>query len=116
MVDDCRCLQVPGALTEYEDIRYVGVDDRYGRYADVTIKCCIHCGRLWLHYFVEFEGRRNSSRYFMGLIENYSDVVWIVPEIAINYIASLDWHLYGGAYFDGLNGRADKGTPIYVDD
>ncbi len=47
--DGCRCLIGWVAYHDYAE-RSVGVDTREGRYGDVLIRTCLHCGRLWLHY------------------------------------------------------------------
>lgn len=107
----CICLGLP--LPHFEKVRFIGVDKANGRFGEVTLQRCRHCNRLWLHYFVEFEAYRASGRYYMGLITPEAAET-ITADVAADYIGSLDWHLYGGSFFDGKTGRSEtKG--IYVD-
>jgi hypothetical protein len=93
------------ASDQYHKVRDAGVDTTNGRYGQVEIWQCRICGRLWLRYAVEYEAYSSSGRYFMGLI---------TPEAAnalsadggVEYLNSLEWHLYGGSYFGGEKGRS----------
>lgn len=109
----CICLELPLPFFHYEEVKSIGVDETLGRFGEVKLRRCLHCGRHWLHYFVEFEAYRKSGRYYMGLITPEL-AESITPETAADYIGNLDWHLYGGSFFDGETGRSNiKG--IYVD-
>jgi hypothetical protein len=100
----CPCLEAPLASSQYEVIAYLGVDTAHGRYGEVTLRRCRHCGCRWLHYQVEYEAFSGSGRYFMGLITPQSAET-LTAEAAVSYLNSLDWHLYGGSYFGGKAGR-----------
>lgn len=108
----CVCLDLPLPFYHYEEVRHVGVDPQNGRYGQVTLRRCLHCQRLWLHYFVEYEAFSRSGRYFMGLITPEAAET-ITAETAVEYLDRLDWHLYGGSFF----GRAGRSTTrgVYVD-
>jgi hypothetical protein len=108
----CPCLDAPLTFDRYEVIAYLGVDTTHGRYGEVTIRRCRHCGRRWLHYRVEYEAFPGSGRYFMGLIAPHAAET-LTPEAAVPYLNSLEWHLYGGSYFGGKAGRS-RGT-VQVD-
>jgi hypothetical protein len=109
----CLCLDLPLPLYHYGKEKFIGVDETLGRFGQVTLKQCRHCRRWWLHYFVEYEAFRASGRYFMGLITP-EVAETITPETAVEYLESLDWHLYGGSYFFNRTGKStSKG--IYVD-
>jgi len=41
----------------------------------------------------------------MGLI-TAADAETMRPEMAADYLGSLDWHLYGGSYFDNQTGKS----------
>lgn len=101
----CICLDLPLPFYHYEELKHIGVDLINGRYGQVTLKRCLHCQRLWLHYFVEYEAFSRSGRYFMGVITPQAAET-ITAETAVEYLESLDWHLYGGSYFDGKAGRS----------
>jgi hypothetical protein len=101
----CICLNGPLRFDQYDEISYIGVDETNGRYGDVTLKQCKHCGRYWLHYLVEYEAFTGSGRYYMGLITPEA-AKGLKPEDAVEYLNSLEWHLYGGAYFGGRKGKS----------
>lgn len=105
--DRCICLDLPLPFAHYEDVKFIGVDKTLGRFGEVTSKVCRHCGRHWLHYFVEYEAFSRSGRYFMGLVTP-ERAESITPTTAVDYIASLDWHLYGGSYFEGKGRSTTK--------
>jgi hypothetical protein len=90
----------------------VGIDETNGRYGEVTLKQCTHCGRYWLHYFVEYEHRKSSGRWYMGLITP-EQAQTLQPQAAVAYLEKLDWNFYGGSYFDGRNGKGHGN--IFVD-
>jgi ribosomal protein S18 acetylase RimI-like enzyme len=101
----CECLNEPLEFDHYAVLRYIGVDEINGRYGDAALWQCKICGRLWLHYLVEIEGFTGSGYYLMGLITPELSET-ITPDAAMDYINSLDWHLYGGSYFHGRKGRS----------
>lgn len=101
----CICLNLPLPFDHYEKVRFVGRDDTHGRFGEVTLKRCRHCQRYWLHYFVEYEAYRRSGRYFMGLI-TAAAAETMTAEMAVDYLGNLDWHLYGGSYFDNRTGKS----------
>lgn len=100
----CVCLDEPQPADTYDTVHDVGVDETNGRYADVRVLRCKHCGRHWLHYQAEYEHFSNSGRYFMGLI-SFEKARNLLPEKAVDYLQSLEWHLYGGSYF-GSKGKS----------
>lgn len=105
MDPSCPCLYAPLASDQYKVVAYLGIDPTHGRYGEVTIRACRHCGCWWLHYLVEYEAFPHSGRYFMGLIAPYVAET-LRPEAAVPYLNALDWHLYGGSYFGRQAGRA----------
>ena len=46
--DECPCLG--GHVFSTSEQRFVGVDTQEGRFGEVSIWTCRHCGRPWLHY------------------------------------------------------------------
>lgn len=109
----CICLKLPLPFDHYREVKNVGEDKTNGRFGTVTIRECLHCKRLWLHYFVEYEVYSRSGRYYMGLI--IPDMVEkITAETAVDYLNNLDWTLYGGSFFDNKTGRSDQ-KGVYVD-
>lgn len=78
--------------------RFVRVGMTNYRYGDVTIHRCEHCGTLWLHYAVAWEGYTGSGRWFQGVIDE-ATAATIKPEEAVAYLESLPWYIAGGSYF-----------------
>ena len=96
---------------QYNQVKSVGVDETNGRFGEANIWQCKSCGQHWLHYLVEYESFTKSGRYFMGLITPETAET-LSPDQAIDYLNQLDWHLYGGSYFDGRTGRSNRN--VYV--
>ena len=94
-IAECRCLNV--GPERFEE-RIVGVDKTAGRFADVTLRRCGECGRLWLRYFVEYEAFTASGRWAEGLISD-EEAERIIPEQAAGFLDGLDWYIFGGSYF-----------------
>lgn len=69
----------------------------------MRIDRCVHCQRLWLHYFVEYESFSRSGRWARGLI-SAAEAEVIAPADAVAHLERLPRYLYGGSYFDGLAG------------
>ncbi|MCP4368796.1 MAG: hypothetical protein GY797_11890 [Deltaproteobacteria bacterium] len=107
----CLCLDLPLHSNYYEDVKFIGVDETNSRFGQVTLKQCRHCKRYWLYYFVDYHFVRKSLRYFMGLI-TLEVAKSITPETAVDYLESLEWHLYGGGYFDGTGKSKSKYIPV----
>ena len=97
----CQCLDRPLSFEHYTVVKHLGVDAAGGRFGEVQIKRCMHCGRLWLQYTVEYEHHSGSGRHFMGLLPP-ALVHSMTAEIALAYLESLEWHLFGGSYFGGM--------------
>lgn len=104
----CTCLN--DGPYRRETVRYLGMDKTEGRYADVTVFRCSACGRLWLHYHVEYEHMRASGRWAMGLIDE-AKVATIKPEEAADYLGGLEWYIYGGSWH-GHSGKRGS-TRLY---
>lgn len=107
----CICLDSPLTYKHYKEIGFLGEDETHGRFGQVSIKQCKLCGRYWLHYFVEYEHHRGSGRYFMGLI-SLETARTLKPEAAVDYLNTLDWHLYGGSYFSHAGKSSSEVGPV----
>ena len=101
----CICLNEPLTFDQYNQVRFVGVDETKGRFGEVNIWQCKRCGQHWLHYLVEYEAFPKSGRYFMGLITPELAET-LSPDAAVDYLNKLEWHFYGGSYFDGKKGKS----------
>lgn len=104
--NECPCLALgpmPGSFDETS----VGQDPTDGRYADVSIRACRLCGRLWLHYFVEHEAFTGSSRWYTGLLPAGAET-GLTPERAVPLLESLPWHVHGGSYFGHAGRRVSR--------
>jgi hypothetical protein len=101
----CKCFAPPLHYTDYQ-ISYIGVDETNGRFAEVTLQTCIHCGAKWLNYLVEFEAFTKSGRWYRGVISE-NELKDIQPEKVVAYFESLDWFIFGGSYFSstGMYGK-----------
>lgn len=107
----CICLDSPLTYKHYKEIGFLGQDETHGRFAQVSVRQCRNCNRYWLHYFVEYEHHRGSGRYFMGLI--YLETARnLNPEAAVDYLNTLDWHLYGGSYFSHAGKSTREVGPV----
>lgn len=109
--ETCVCCTPPPHYTNFEHT-FLGMDSTNGRYAGVSLQTCIHCRRNWLVYFVEYESRTGSGRWYRGIISE-KDRETITPETAVAYLEQVDWYLYGGSYFSST-GKCGKGK-LYVD-
>ena len=90
----------------------VGVDPTKGRFGEVSIETCRHCGAKWLRYFVEHEGFSESGRWYRGLVTD-EQARSVTPEGALAVLEALPWHFYGGSYFR-TTGRKGSG-PVLLD-
>ena len=108
---ECRCHTPP-----FDDRDYVsapiGIDTTNGRFGDVSIETCKHCGARWLHYLVEYEAFTKSGRWYRGLMTPELQRT-VTAQNAVAVIESLPWYFYGGSYFEST-GRKGSG-PARVD-
>jgi hypothetical protein len=102
---ECRCVTRPFDHRDYvqEDM---GVDHDHGRFGDVAIERCKHCGRPWLHYHYEIEAFTASGRWYRGLLTP-EQAARVTHANALEILAELPWYLYGGSYFDTTGKRSD---------
>lgn len=101
--ENCSCSPL-GPVRERFTSRFVGVDETAGRFGEVSILTCQDCGRPWLKYFVEYESVPRSGRWFLGLIDA-PRAASITPDRAVAVLESLEWHVYGGSWFDSTGSR-----------
>jgi hypothetical protein len=88
------------------DTDNVGVDNGKGRFADVTVDRCKHCGRQWLNYHYELEAFANSGRWYRGVVTS-AQAERATAAGALGILAALPWHLYGGSYYDTSGKHSD---------
>jgi GTP pyrophosphokinase len=109
--EDCTCFEPESFRDDFERT-VLGLDRTSGRLGEVSLDRCRRCGRLWLHYFVEYPDVPDSSRWYRAPItpEMAHDVA---PQRAVALLESLPWRLQGGAYY----GRRSQRTsgPVVVD-
>ena len=79
----------------------LGVDPDHGRFAEVSLDRCRQCGRLWLHYFFEYEAFRASGRWYRGLVSE-EQARTITATTAAAVLEALPWYFAGGSYYDGV--------------
>lgn len=109
--EDCTCFEPESWRDDFEKTM-LGVDRTKGRFGEVSIDRCRQCGRLWLHYFVEYEAVPQSGRWYRGLITPEA-ARSVTPEGAVAILEGLPWRLYGGSYF-GKRGERSTG-PVLLD-
>lgn len=104
-VAKCKCFVPPLHHTDYE-ISFWGVDKTNGRFADITLEVCNHCGTKWLKYLVEFEAFPKSGRWYRGIVTE-KELTNMEPENVVAHFEGLDWFIYGGSYFSstGMYGK-----------
>ena len=90
---ECIC-QNPSAPANTFTSTLLGVDESHGRFGEVSLQRCLNCQRLWLQYFVEYEGSSQSGRWYRGEI---------TPENAVTILKSLPEVVYGGSWFRDTN-------------
>ncbi len=107
--EECACLD-PEQRSEWER-RSVGVDETKGRFGEVSLERCARCRRVWLCYFVEYEGFSRSGRWFRAVVSE-EEAARVRPETAAELLASKPWHIYGGSYFGhaGKRGVGGEGS------
>jgi hypothetical protein len=102
----CRCMAPPLSYRDF-DRRDIGVDEGSGRFADVAIERCRRCGQTWLHYQYELEAFPGSDRWYRApLTPEQADRA--TAATALEILAGLPWHLYGGGYFGTSGIRRDE--------
>lgn len=109
--NDCACMDPQAGFREFT-ASHLGVDDAGGRYAEVSLWECRHCGAKWLHYRVEYEGFERSGRWYRGLLSE-AQAHGVTAADARSVLEGLGWHFCGGSYF-GTPGRQGAG-PMDVD-
>ena len=78
----------------------LGEDPTGGRYADVHLETCAHCGTRWLHYAFTLEFETRSARWYRGRLradrgaELEAATAARLLESLPHYVAGGDW--YGG--------------------
>ncbi len=107
--ENCKCHNPTISYSDYTQ-DFIGTDETNGRFGEVTIEKCNYCNSLWLKYFVEYESFSQSGRWHRGLITE-QDVKNITPENSIDYLQSIEWHIYGGSYFN-TTGKIGRGNII----
>jgi hypothetical protein len=93
--DNCECLRFGPNDSDDEDI---GVDTTNGRYGDVSVSTCRHCGRRWLFYFAEYESFTGSGRWIRGIVPDELPMP-LTPENAVPIFNTLPWYIYSGSAF-----------------
>ena len=107
----CRCETPPFDYRDFQSTP-VGIDETNGRFAEVSIETCRHCGTKWLRYLVEYEAFSESGRWYRGRLTAEMEQA-LTPERAVAMLESLTWHFYGGSYFR-TTGQKGVG-PLCVD-
>lgn len=101
----CRCYTTDARYDLFTTTD-IGVDERNGRFAEITINTCNRCQTNWLKYFAEFESFTGSGRWYRGIVQP-DDLPNIKPGNAVEYLEKSDWFIYGGSHFSstGMYGK-----------
>lgn len=92
--ETCACLEL--AFVKWEsEVKYLGMDQHY---AEISLRTCKSCGRIWLRYFYENEAFTASGRWYRGLVPP-DQVDSVTAETAKDYLGKLDWYLCGGSFY-----------------
>ncbi len=101
---ECQCMAGWVYYRDFEE-RIVGVDTQEGRFGDVSICTCRHCGQHWLHYHYEHEAFTASGRWWRGPISPEAAAA-VTAKSALGTLATLPFYYMGGSY---SGGRISKG-------
>jgi HD domain len=101
----CACLQSGPTFPDIVDEKHLGWDETEGRFADVTLKRCGRCGRLWLKYLVEREFYTNAGRWGAAPIDE-DDAATMTPEAAAAFLDAAEWVIVGGGFYGHGGGRS----------
>jgi WD40 repeat protein len=106
-IDLCPCLEAGARFDQFKPAP-LGDDDRYG---EASLWTCRSCGRVWLHYLLEYEATPRSGRWYRGQIPPGTRVA---PREAAAVFAGIPGYLAGGSYFEGQphrrSGPPDRDT------
>ena len=80
---------------------FFGVDNSQNLYADVHIKTCKKCHRIWIWYLIETECHTSAGKWFLGEITQ-SQLNSLTLNNVIELLESLPSITYGGGYFNGV--------------
>lgn len=105
-MSDCVCRTPPLNYKDYTIVT-LGVDTTNGRFADVTIQTCLHCGTKWLNYLVQFEAFTGSGRWYRAVVTE-KELTTMTPENAVAFLEHVPFYMYGGSYFEHT-GKYGKG-------
>jgi hypothetical protein len=104
----CACIELGPRRPDVVEERYVGQDPTEGRFADVTVRKCARCHRLWLRYQYEFEAFTASGRWAEAPIDE-ATAATMTATSAHRYIHMAPWRIIGGSYFGQAGKRVDSG-------
>jgi hypothetical protein len=102
---ECTCMRPAFDYRDF-DRAELGVDPANGRFGDVSLQRCRHCGRAWLHYHYEVEAFSRSGRWYRGLLSE-EQAARATADNALRVLAELPWHHYGGSWFETTGRRSD---------
>ena len=102
---DCTCMVLDYVKWDFDE-KPLGRDRNE---ADVALRTCRHCGRVWLYYHYESEAFSRSGRWYRGLVSAQA-AASVGPDDALKSLTKLDWYICGGSYFGGV--RRSSGAII----
>lgn len=106
MAEDCTCFE-PESFRDDFDRTVLGLDRTNARMGEVSLDRCRRCGRLWLHYFIDYPNVPESSRWYRGLVTP-EQARAVTTGGAVAMLESLPWRLQGGSFY-GRRGQRTSG-------
>jgi hypothetical protein len=103
-MNECACLLDGTRNPDVIDERYIGSDETSGRFADVSLRRCSRCQRLWLRYAVEHEAFSRSGRWAEAPIDEKAAET-TTPEAAAEFLNHADFYIFGGSYYEHAGRR-----------
>ncbi len=97
----CTCQTAAAPAAQFTSLS-VGTDATHGRFGEVTIEQCQQCQRVWLKYFVEYEGTSQSGRWLRAEYK---------PTMAAELLQQLGVTVWGGSFFQQHTAPADWTLP-----
>ncbi|HUU14885.1 MAG TPA: hypothetical protein VM182_14445 [Terriglobia bacterium] len=94
---DCECLVLDYVKWDFDE-KSLGTDRNW---ADVALRTCRRCDRVWLYYHYENEAFSKSGRWYRGVV-SAKVAESIEAEDALDLLAKLDGYICGGSYFGSV--------------
>ena len=109
IASSCACADEQCSLVAC-DISSIGNERSGSVLRHVDLCTCRMCGASWLKFRLEDESSPGWNRWYRGFIDA-EDVTGLEFGTALEILASLPWHFYGGAYYRSPGERSSGPVP-----